>query len=385
VKRERRFYACSPRPICEWKRPMPGTESANAIASPGSARAAFRMVADLWLKPAAKWSTRLYLLGLVILLVWLEAQGERFWLSGILLFAPPQILLLPLVFLTPYCLIFRRRSVLWHVLAVALVAFGYMKFRWHPSRKPSTGAITAVTHNTGQGSRPQFYRFLESHDPDLIVLQDARGRGNEFARKYPDRHIAATGEFLAVSRWPIVQSEIVQQIKSRGRPVAARFEIQREEKPLIVYSVHLPTPRHQLTRFLSGRALGQMFGDDPGTQRAGSYGEWTADRIRVARELAELFAREPKPFLVFGDFNTPDHGIIYHTVARHLRDAHLEGGNGWGLTFPGKTRNPISARGPWLRIDYAFAGRGWEPISCTPEPGRASQHCAVVAQFVPRH
>ena len=97
-----------------------------------------------------------------------------------------------------------------------------------------------------------------------------------------------------------------------------------------------------------------------------------------------MLSRETLPFIVCGDFNTPDHGIIYHTVSRGLTDAHLHAGRGWGLTFPGATRNPLSLHGPWLRLDYAFAGRGWQPVYCSPEPGRRSQHCAVAAHFVPK-
>jgi endonuclease/exonuclease/phosphatase (EEP) superfamily protein YafD len=352
--------------------------SATALA------AAWRSNPASLLRAMAKWLTGLYLAGLILLLVSLEWNGERSWATGILLFAPPQILLLPLLLLTPLCLLARSRFVWGHLMAIALVGFFYMSFRWVPESAVRGGELTIVTHNVGQGNRPQFYGFVATQNPDIIAMQDAGGRGAELSRKFSDRHVTGRGEFFLASRFPILHSDFVSQAKWYGRPVAARFELQCNDRPLIIYSVHLPTPRHQLSRFMSGRVLASMFADEDTSHRSDSYNEWTQARLKLADDLAGVFAREELPFLVCGDFNTPDHGIIYHTIARQLTDAHLRSGRGWGLTFPGATRNPLTLHGPWLRIDYAFAGRGWEPVSCAPEPGRRSQHCAVVARFVPK-
>lgn len=338
-----------------------------------------------FLAGSAKWLTWLYCGGLLLLLAWLEWFGERSWLTGVLLFAPPQVLLLPLLVLSPWCLLFRWRMLGWHLVAVSVLGFGFMDFRWHLPPAPQAGEIKLVTHNIGQGNRQQFLDFLRREGPDVIAMQDARGQGGTFAKLFKDCHVAGVGEFLMVSRAPLVQSEIVPLPGAPTRPVAARFELLWNERTLVVYSVHLPTPRRQLSRFLSGRALVDALDETDGQPRpAQSYGNWTDARIRLAGELADVLSREKRPFLVCGDFNTPDHGVIYRTVARGLADAHREGGRGWGLTFPGSTRNPISLHGPWLRIDYAFAGTGWRPLECRPETGRGSQHCAVMARFAPK-
>ncbi len=333
---------------------------------------------------AAGWLTWTYVGALALLLVWLEWRGEHFALTGALLFAPPLVLLLPLLILAPYCLLARPRLIILQAAAIALVVFGFMGFRWTPPQPARDGEIRLITHNVGQGSRPQFHSFVAAENPDVIALQDARGRGTEFAKKYPAHHVVSRSEFVLISRFPILHSDPVDQAKWFGRPIAARFELLCHDRTLIIYNVHLPTPRQQLNRFLSGRALADLLVEEDSTRRPSTYGEWTRARLKLANELAGVFAREPLPFLVCGDFNTPDHGVIYHTIARHLTDAHLRSGRGWGFTFPGPTSNPFSLRGPWLRIDQAFAGRGWEPISCAPEPGRRSQHCAVVARFIPK-
>ena len=118
--------------------------------------------------------------------------------------------------------------------------------------------------------------------------------------------------------------------------------------------------------------------------RKSSYREWIDARIELARGLARVLATEKKPFLACGDFNMPDHGYIYHLFAGEMTDAFAHAGRGLGADlFRARRSNPAAFFGPWLRLDFAFAGRGWKPVFCMPEPGRKSQHCAVVAQFEP--
>jgi vancomycin resistance protein VanJ len=77
----------------------------------------------------------------------------------------------------------------------------------------------------------------------------------------------------------------------------------------------------------------------------------------------------------------PSRGHIHGLFASHLTDAFAACGRGYGLTFPGYTSNPLTLFGPWLRIDYLFAGRGFKPIYCNTERERKSQHRAVAARF----
>jgi hypothetical protein len=78
----------------------------------------------------------------------------------------------------------------------------------------------------------------------------------------------------------------------------------------------------------------------------------------------------------------PSNGHIRRIFSGELRDAFAECGRGYGFTFPGFTRNPLSLFQPWLRLDYLFAGRGFRPCYVRTEPGRPSQHRAVAAGFV---
>ncbi len=326
------------------------------------------------------WLTALYLGGLLILLGLMHWWGERNWLLSLLLFAPPHWLLLPSVALAPFCLVLHPRLVLVHAASAALVLFGYMNFRWTDPPTADPRHLVVVTHNVGQGDRRQFLSFVFAQSPEFIALQDARSRGADYARTFPKFHVAGRGEFFLISKHQIRRADFVEGAKWNNRPVAARYEVLREGTPLVIYNVHLPTPRAQFNRFRSGRAIADIVREDdpPGVV---DYVQWMKARIRLAEELAEVFAAEKQPFIACGDFNTPDHGYIYRILTRDLDDAHRTAGHGWGFTFPGDTRNPLALARPWLRIDYAFAGQGWTPVYCAADPGRRSQHRAVVARF----
>jgi endonuclease/exonuclease/phosphatase (EEP) superfamily protein YafD len=154
--------------------------------------------------------------------------------------------------------------------------------------------------------------------------------------------------------------------------------------PLALYSIHLPTPRNQLSRFLGARAALAMFGEEELPGGRTTLHEWNAERVELYRKTAEVLSGEKLPYIVAGDFNMPDHGLLYHHFRSFLTDAFAETGSGSGFTFPGNMKSIVALLGPWLRIDYIFAGRGWTPVSCRPEPGLRSQHRAVVARLRPK-
>lgn len=335
----------------------------------------------VWIQRSLTWLTAGYVLGLCVLLAALEWWGERNWLLSVLLYAPPQLLLIPLTVLSPLCLLFRWRLIFWHLAAAALLVFGYMTFRWSPAANANATAITAVSFNIGESNRAQFLAFLAREKPDLIILQDARNRGAGLAKLMPAMQTSELGEFVLLSRYPILSAGLVQGTKPGERALAARWELLIQSRAVAIYSVHLPTPRRELSQFVGKRNL---LGGLVGWRRPaffGEYREWIKERIDLARSLAKVLAKEEKPMIVGGDFNTPDHGYIYHLFAGVVSDAFATAGRGWGLTFPGNTPHWLALNEPWLRIDYFFVGRGWKAVECRPEPGRQSQHKAVVARF----
>ncbi len=350
----------------------------------------FKITADtaqralLLLRRALGWLTVTYVAILFAAMIGLEWWGEKLWVFSLLLYAPAQVLLLPLLLLTPLCLLVRRRLCLVHLVCVLVLAFGYMTFRRAGSSRRDAKMISAVTFNFGESNHAQFASFLDREKPDFILLQDAHGHGPEFATKFPGTFVASFSQFVFVSKFPIQKSTLLAEPQWAGHPVAARFEVLVNGRPLVFYNVHLPTPRQELSRFLGGRrVLGDLVGRRHREPGFGNYSEWLTARIALARALAKIFQDETQPFIVAGDFNMPDHGLIYHLFAGEMTDAFAHEGRGWGMTFPGGKGRFVRRFGPWLRLDYFFTGRGWRAVECRPEPGDLSQHKAVLARFEP--
>jgi len=331
---------------------------------------------------------------LILALIFVDLVGERNVTSAFLLFLPQQGWILPYLALVPVCLLVHW----WLLLRIALVAvffvFGYMDWQVGVPAGVRDGAagdgqsdtLTVLSFNRGQqaGSLRPFKNRVK---PDVLVLQDAPHRAGRFLRAegYSEfSHGESIGEFTLLSRHPITAKKLVRLPGDLPNVAsAARFEIDFLGRRTVVYSVHLPTPRDVLLYYRRGAFLYGVLGlpGTPWAEKRRDNQEYWDRRIAIARALVEQVGKEEYPYLVVGDFNTPDHGYIYRIFSTAWEDAHEEAGVGFGFTFPGTTRNPLSLFGPWLRLDYLFSGGGWKTVASWAEPSRPSQHRAVAATF----
>lgn len=329
-------------------------------------------------------------LGVFLVLCGLEWFAERWLPLAILLFAPAQLLAIPAVLLGLIA-VWKRRW-LWlagNVICLLAILIGFMGWRIRSSddgRKNDTFSV--ITHNIGQGNRAAFVDSFPDEEPDVVLLQDvfhANRRERDYMRRYPAYETRGLGQYMLLTPHKIESALLVREALWLGQPVAARFVLNVKGRSVAVYCVHMPTPRDSLAAAISPSVMLEMLGlREARTGKFASYREWIDARVAVARELAAVFDKETLPFVVGGDFNTPDHGVIYHIMASRMKDAHAEAGRGWGFTFPGGRETRLSRFiGQWLRLDYLFAGRGWKPVDCRVAADDRSQHRAVLARFVP--
>jgi endonuclease/exonuclease/phosphatase family metal-dependent hydrolase len=322
---------------------------------------------------------------LLALLIALEWWAEKNWLISLLLFAPGWGFLLPLALLGPLALIrWQWRLLLLQSCCALVVLFGYTTFRWRERPLSSPGDIKLVTHNIGQGNTAQFTAFLQAEMPDIILLQDAAVGGAPYLRLFPSYFTSQVGEYVCISRYPIAKPSSVRDGSWQGRPVAVRFEITVDRRQVAFYSVHMATPRPQLRNFLSPAFVREVLKDRRWPKEVEDYQTWLRDQTGRAEALARKISLEKLPVIVAGDFNTPDHGYIYHLFAKRTADAFAKAGRGWGMTFPGGRDGETAGSRPWLRLDYIFAGSDWNVLFCEPETGTRSQHRAVMSILRPR-
>jgi vancomycin resistance protein VanJ len=333
--------------------------------------------------------TWLYACLLVIALVLLEWFAEAWLPLALFLFVPPMLLLAPLALLMPLAILFKRwRALGIHLACIGLVVFIFMGFRWQKRPQPSAQSFTVITHNTGQGNREAFIDSFPNEKPDAVMLQDvfyADRKERNFRKIYPEYQSSGAAQFMLLTPHTVESKEAVNEALWQGKPIAARFVIRVGEKKIALYSVHMPTPRRELSRARSPRVILEMLWlSKVPTDGFPSYRAWLDARVVLAKQLRDVFEREPLPYIVGGDFNTPDHGIVYHTIASKNEDAFRAAGSGWGFTFPGsKDGGFAKLLGHWLRLDYLFAGKGWKAVDCKTAEEDSSQHRAVLARFEP--
>ncbi len=324
-----------------------------------------------------------YFVFLVITLFALGWWGERNWLLSILLFVPGVLWLVPFLLLSPFHLIFRPALCGITLAATLLICFIYLDFCWSFSTDKNEAGLAVVTANIGERKFRTLTAFLEREKPDVIALQDAGQRGHSLSIQYPDRSVATLDEYVLVSRFPIQDSGLLSELRYGSRSIGAWYELEYDGQALVIYNIHMPTPRPEFIKLRGRGFLAEAIGGGGiySKETRKSCAEFFEARIRLARGLMELLRREKRPFLVVGDFNMPANGYIWDLFHSQLTDAFGAKGRGYGFTFPSTAGNFLSLFGPWLRLDYLFAGNNSHPVSCRVEPRQPGQHRAVVAQF----
>lgn len=338
-----------------------------------------KSIAERWLKRAS--------IGFVALLVvWLwfiDWRAGCNWWSSILLFFPAQVWLAPLLVLLPAAVWLKNRRLCWLLLtSVPLVFLVFLRVHvrvGHPDRAD----VKLVSNNIDLRDLGSLWSFIDARNPDVIALQETASWRRAIRERFPDYHISTDGEFALVSRFPIVSATPVAGMTRWGQPLAIRYEVMRQGGPLVIYNVHMPTPRFYFRALRDDVLLhkGPPPEEGTSTDSVRSYREYWNRRLELAGLLIEAVRSEKKPYLLAGDFNMPDHGFLYRAFSSRYTDSFAKAGLGYGLTFPGNSTTIVSLYRPWMRIDYQFAGFGVVPLSCEVEPWSRAKHMALYGQY----
>ncbi len=350
-----------------------------------------------------RWGCFSYVAILLLHCALMRWVGEHNVFFAFSLYLPPALWFLPAVALGAISVLFlewRGFVSLLLVTAVTLVVFfGFKPGKGNPAVWSRSGLVV-MTNNHGQSGNQSMKPFKNLVQPDVMVLQEAAGTS---ARYLADPGYAEfkygrdSGEFALVSKYPILSVDPVRvSVKTPGRTlatvppqpavttleIAARYVLDVRGRQIVVYNVHLPSPRDTIRYYMRGAFIWGLIGI-PGTplaaKRQANQEGWD-QRIEAVEGLVRLASAEKLPVILAGDFNMPSSGWCYRRVAEHFLDSHAAAGAGFGFTFPGSTHNPLSLGGPWMRIDYIWSNRAMGGVAgSVAEEGRASQHRAVAA------
>lgn len=370
---------------------------------------------EKWLRIGWRWTRRLtkaaaaaYLVLLpVLIMAVFPLIGETNVMSAFLLYLPRALWLLLGFLAVAVLLILRSRWMALTGLVITLLmivpVFG-LRFSSPEEAVDGRPVLRLASYNRGQHMNQSLQPFIQETAPDIVLMQDAARRAKNYqeAEAYREfKSIEGLGEFLILSRYQIVESELIspphdlpgdrkkrRKKKQRDlapeppRPIAARFVIELPGTGQVaVYNVHTLTVRNRLKGYLRGRCLLGVIGI-PGTPLAEKRrAEETYWRLRQEQldALGERIAADPLPCVIAGDFNVPSGGRAYRSLCARWQEAHREVGSGSGYSFPGTTRNPLSLGGPWMRLDHIFYDQQWRALESVTEKKRKSQHRAVFA------
>ncbi|QDU24177.1 endonuclease/exonuclease/phosphatase family protein [Urbifossiella limnaea] len=318
-----------------------------------------------------RWTVRLaaaYLAAVTILalVVWFVAVES--WPVTLFLFGPRWVVALPLGPLALLAAAARSARSGLILLAAAGVAAGPLLGGRVAVPTPAGGAggafaLRVMTWNTaGSGAgNPAFQDYVEVVGPDLILLQESPPL--EPGDAPPGWAVVDAGPGAVVlSRLPAVAAGRVTEADFGAPGGCARVQVQTPVGPIVVVSVHLPTPRPGIEGVM-GRKPGGL----------AELEELTRVRDRASALVADWVGPPTDGAIVAGDFNTPVESTVYRRNWSGFRNAFSTAGTGWGTTK--QTR--------WFgtRIDHVLYAPPWVCRGVRTGPSLGSDHLPVVADL----
>lgn len=316
----------------------------------------------------ATWAYAIVVLAVLVLIHWV---GDAWWGVSVVLFLPRWLFVCPIVVLGLASALAKRRSHWIFQAAIGLVVVGPLMGFSLPIQRLWTRAVPGdrfriVTYNVAHGLRDAeaFTRLLDREHVDFVAFQEV-DESNPALDAYFSKGWYCDKRRFVASRHPIIEEMPLSESfypdgRTSGRMTRVRVRTDRGVE-LIVASVHLPTLRPGLLRFLKR--------DVPGLEHQIRW--WREELDRAVSALSEC---GDTPFLVGGDFNMPSDDASMASLRTALRFGFEDSGWGYGYTRP--------TRYPWFRIDHLMASPEWSFERCWVGPDFGSDHLPVVADVV---
>ena len=313
------------------------------------------------------------------LLVLLCIVSERWWLSLALSYLPRLPYLFPSVMLGIAALLLRRRIAWLNLFSALLVLGPIMGFRTPLSTFFEQGSgtrLTIVSCNVqrGVGNIEAVLAEVIAAAPDLIVLQEAPTGVQPIKEHFREWHVAHSGEYLVLSRWPLEQLEACRTEGFR-RATGVLYEVDAPDGRFLLYNVHLTTARYGLSKLrtdslTSGQGVEELM-------------EYQTRRNLEAEQTAAFVDahRAETPLIAVGDFNMPASSSLFQQHWGEFSSAFDAAGFGYGYTSPCNTKgNSWPRNTPWLRIDHVLLSRHFSPEASWIGRTDGSDHRMIAAR-----
>lgn len=321
-----------------------------------------------------------YAAGVVLGMGFTAWAAERVALTAGLIYLPAGIWLLPMGVLLPLALLVRPWSAL-PLLVAPLAVWVYLDYSFAGAQPIGGDRLVIMSANVGQRNRSNIVEKIEHIQPDIVALQEAMHfRGHRILPGYFNAE--RISEYQLLSRFPILKSEPIRYRSVSPYIVAVRHELDYKGRRIVLYNVHLPTPRSDFEKLRGPGAVRELsdFGSFLHADKRSAFAQAMSRRAELGRRLSDRMAMESLPVIAMGDFNMPRRSYNYRRFNDLLVDLHDVCGSGTGHTFPGHTSNPIALFRSWMRLDYIFVSEHWRGGRFLVEGDSQPQHRAVIGE-----
>jgi endonuclease/exonuclease/phosphatase family metal-dependent hydrolase len=324
--------------------------------------------------------------GLFAVSLLLRFAGERWWVTGVGLYVPRSVFLLPLPFTVGALLWFGPRKLLWSQLVAALFVVFYLMglvVSWPARRTGPVVRVLSFNVNSAYAGVDVVADAVAKWSPDIVLLQEALENGEQIrarlAQLYPTVRLST--QFVVATRFSIDSSTAPDTLPYDGRSRSPRFVRYTMNTPLgevAAYDVHPISPRTGMYALRGKRGLRDELstGSFFRAEHVANMQHDSALRALQVHTVAQMAAGEKIPVVIGGDTNLPTLSPVLRRELSPFVDGFSSSGFGFGYTYP--------ARLPWMRIDRVLASYDLVFTGFAVGCRGASDHLCVVADLARR-
>ena len=314
--------------------------------------------------------------GMVLLAAGYQIGPEAFWLVALAQYVPYPLFLVPSFAALGLSLTLGWRWRLSAFLGFLLALTSITGLEFNQTRV-GPDQIRVMTYNVKdyitirrENGLSDIASEVSRHDPDIVVLQDARRVADDpqtLRSMFAGRQTFAFGQYVVASRFPL-RDCARREIPFREEPhTYVSCVVTANGMDFGLITAHFLTPRAGLTATRHNPLAG--------------ISEWKqniADRLSQAGRMAEDLRSLPRPTIVAGDLNAPDTSLVVRALLDEgLRDAFSVAGFGYGHTWGHSLRFRLS----FLRIDHILVSPEFVVTSCFVGGALGSEHRPVIADL----
>ncbi len=334
------------------------------------------------LRKSARMLVLVVLVPVFLLVVEAKVLNISAWWFELVRYLPYPFLLIPtlLALTASLVLSWRWRLAAFVGLVLTLTVLMGLTFGFPDS---GSGRVRFMTYNikaylaVKDGGYPLLAWEIATHDPDVLVMQDA---GVLTAQRvetpgtaqaiFDGRQGYSFGQYVVLSRFPLRDCRH-EQIPYRGENhtyVRCTFTAHGQDVDLM--TAHFKSPRDGLNAARH--------------DRLGGLDNWQinfSDRLTQAAKLASEVTQRRRPLIIAGDLNATESSPVMRLLRESgLRDTFSEAGRGYGFTHGHSLRPHMS----FLRIDHILISSELGAVASFAGGKEASAHRPVIADLLVR-